>query len=202
MSMWLVVPVKSLRDGKSRLAPSLGSSERSALVERLLLRTLAQARQFPGLARTLVVSACEDTRALAGEFGAHTLEERAPLGLNSALSQARAALRAAGASRMLIVPCDLPLLSAPDMESLAAPESADTVAIAPDRLGRGTNGLCLQTALDFEFAFGAESLPRHLEHARRIGVHHTLVERIGLAFDLDMPEDLTELAMLEQCGIG
>jgi 2-phospho-L-lactate guanylyltransferase len=202
MSIWLVVPVKSLRDGKSRLAPSLEPSERSVLVERLLLRTLEQARQFPGLARTLVVSACEETRALAEQFGAHTLEERAPLGLNSALSQARAALLRTEVSRMLIVPCDLPLLSAPDLESLAAAGWADTIAIAPDRLGRGTNGMCLQTALDFAFAFGAQSLPRHLEHARKIGVRHTLVERIGLAFDLDLPEDLTELAMLEQCGIG
>ncbi|MEP6610133.1 MAG: hypothetical protein ABJA83_15870, partial [Burkholderiaceae bacterium] len=85
--------MKSLRDGKSRLAPALNPVERRALIEHLLARTLRQAAQFPGLERTVLVSACEDARARAKSLGAHVLEEHAPFGLNSALRQAQSALR-------------------------------------------------------------------------------------------------------------
>ena len=70
MRLWLVVPVKSLRDGKSRLAPVLSVAERRAFNEWLLVRTLQQAALFPGLERTLLVSACEEACACASAQGA------------------------------------------------------------------------------------------------------------------------------------
>ena len=133
MSTWLVVPVKSLRNGKSRLSVALDAVERPQFVEWLLKRTLQQAAQFPGLDRTLVVSACEHARACAAACGAHVLGERAPGGLNSALEQAQRELQRLGVCQMLMASCDLPLLTAADLEALAAAVSTDTIAIAPDR---------------------------------------------------------------------
>ena len=197
MSVWLVVPVKSLREGKSRLAPALEPGQRSAFVERLLAHTLEQAAQFPGLERTLVVSTCEQARARASACGARALEERAPVGLNDALCQAKTALGELGATRMLMVACDLPLLSAEDLRRLASAASAHTISLAPDRGGQGTNGLCLPLPAPFEFAFGPNSFARHLSCAQRLGMRSAIVERAGLAFDVDMPEDLTVLRALE-----
>ncbi|HTT37163.1 MAG TPA: 2-phospho-L-lactate guanylyltransferase [Burkholderiales bacterium] len=197
MSLWLVVPVKSLREGKSRLASALEPGRRAALVEQLLVHTLDQAAQFPGLQRTLVVSACEQARGLARACGARALKERAPGGLNDGLRQAHAVLAELGATRMLMVASDLPLLSADDLEQLAAAASASMVALAPDRSGQGTNGLCVPLAAPFEFAFGANSFTRHVSCVQRLGMGSVIVERAGLAFDVDLPEDLSALHALE-----
>jgi 2-phospho-L-lactate guanylyltransferase len=193
MSIWLVVPVKSLRDGKSRLAPSLEPAERRAFVEWLLVRTLEQAAQFPGLERTLLVSACEETRACASARGARVLEERAPCGLNSALRQAQLALSELGATRMLMVSGDLPLLETQDLRELAAASSTDIIALAPDRTRQGTNGLCLDARACFDFSFGPDSFARHLDCVRRLNLQCALVDRRGLAFDVDVPDHLAEL---------
>jgi len=196
MSLWLVVPVKSLRDGKSRLAPALSAAERRALNEWLLLRTLEHATLFPGLERTLVVSACEEVRARAGERGAQVLQERTPGGLNEALLQAQRFLGDAGANRMLVVPADLPLLRARDLRDLASAAKANTIALAPDRDRQGTNGLCLDATVCFDFAFGPSSFERHVDGAARLGLKPVVVERAGLAFDVDTPDHLRELRTL------
>jgi 2-phospho-L-lactate guanylyltransferase len=198
MSVWLVVPMKSLHEGKSRLAPALDPMRRRAFLERLLLRTLERAAQFPGLERTLLVSGCSETRTRAAEFGAQVLEERACVGLNGALRQAQLAVRRLGASHMLVVPCDLPLLDAEDLRRLAEAGSAHSVGIAPDRARQGTNGLCLEASLEFAFSFGPGSFVRHLEHVRQLGMQCVPVESVGLAFDVDLPEDLAHLDELER----
>jgi 2-phospho-L-lactate guanylyltransferase len=202
MSLWLVIPLRSLRDGKSRLAPALDPDQRYRLVEWLLTRTLEQAAQFPGLDRTLVVSPCEQARARALAGGAQVLEEHAPGGLNHALRQAQLVLRGFEAARMLMISCDLPLLQAEDLQRLADASSATTIALAPDRAHQGTNAICLGSELDFEFSFGPDSLERHVARVRRLGKRVALVERDGLAFDLDLPADLTELEQRSQNVVG
>lgn len=200
MSIWLVVPMKSLREGKSRLAPALDPMQRRAFLERLLLRTLERAAQFPGLERTLLVSGCSETRTRAAEFGAQVLEESADAGLNGALRQAQLAVRRLGASQMLAVPCDLPLLQVEDLRCLAQAGSARSVGIAPDRTRQGTNGLCLDASLEFAFSFGPGSFVRHIEQVRQFGMQCVPVESAGLAFDVDLPEDLAHLSELERIG--
>ena len=198
MSLWLVVPVRSLGDGKSRLAPALDAKQRRGFVERLLVRTLERAAKFPGLERTLVVSACNEARGLARACGAMTIEEHAPTGLNTALRQAQLALRDAGVTRMQMVSSDLPLLQPEDLQCLAAAPPAGAVAIAPDRRRQGTNGICLPAAMEFDFSFGPDSFQRHLDRMKQLDIRSAIVERVGLAFDVDMPEDLAELRALEK----
>ena len=73
MSVWLVLPMKSLREGKTRLAPVLDITQRQALLERMFRHTLEQAALFPGLDRTLVITRCADARALSVEKGVRVL---------------------------------------------------------------------------------------------------------------------------------
>jgi 2-phospho-L-lactate/phosphoenolpyruvate guanylyltransferase len=183
MSVWLVLPMKSLRDGKSRLAPALDPRQRRELLEYLLLRTLDRAAEFPGLQRTLVVSGCEETRVRSASLGAQVLEETPGVGLNGALREAQLELRRANARTMLVVPCDLPLLEADDLQALAQAAWANCVAIAPDEARQGTNGLCFDARQEFS----------HLTEIRRLGLQHLTVENPRLAFDLDLAQDLARL---------
>jgi 2-phospho-L-lactate guanylyltransferase len=197
MSVWLVVPVRSLRDGKRRLAPALDTTQRSAFIETLLVRTLEQASQFPGLDRTLLVSPCEEARARASACGARVLDEHTPAGLNQALRQAQLALNDLDATRMLMVACDLPLLQADDLRRLAGASSVGTIALAPDRTRQGTNGICLEARVVFDFSFGPNSFERHLHCVRQLDMRSAIVDPAGLAFDVDTPEDLVELRTLD-----
>jgi 2-phospho-L-lactate guanylyltransferase len=195
MSVCLVLPLKSLREGKTRLAVALTNSERAALIEQLLAHTVEQAAQFPGLGRTLLVSACEEARARAQQYGIQVLDEPVP-GLNHALQHARTTLYANGVGKMLIVPCDLPLLSAEDLRCLADASTLHSVAISPDRARLGTNGLCLPASAPFQFAFGPQSFELHRRMSERLRLSVTELDRPGLAFDIDTPADLAQLLAL------
>jgi 2-phospho-L-lactate guanylyltransferase len=64
------------------------------------------------------------------------------------------------------------------------------VAIAPDRAAKGTNGLAMRPPGAIGFQFGAGSFARHRAEAENLGLPIAIVERDGLAFDLDTPGDL------------
>jgi 2-phospho-L-lactate guanylyltransferase len=200
MSVCLVLPLKSLRQGKTRLSSVLDPARRAALIERLLAHVLDQAAVFPGLQHTILVSACEAARAHAAQRGARVLDEPVP-GLNPALGRALLAARALAYEKMMIVPCDLPLLDADDLRCLAGAASAQAIAIASDRSGLGTNGLCLQTAIDFPFAFGEDSFARHHASVAQLHLQVARLERARLAFDVDTPADLRRLHTLESACV-
>lgn len=194
MSICLVLPLKSLREGKTRLSTVLDEAARAALIERLLTHVLAQAAGFPGLQHTFVVSPSADARAWAQRRGAGALHDRGE-GLNAALTGALAAAREMGYERMMVVPCDLSQLATEDLRCLAAAHAS--LALSADHSGRGTNGLCLPVAIDFPFAFGPDSFQLHLHAAQRLRLHTLRVDRPGLALDIDTPADLRHLHMRE-----
>ena len=75
--------------------------------------------------------------------------------------------------------------------------SATTIALAPDRAREGTNGICLPASCAFDFSFGQNSFATHLDRVRTLHMHAAVVERVGLAFDVDLPVHLSELAALQ-----
>ena len=68
------------------------------------------------------------------------------------------------------------------------PPARRGVAIAPDKTGRGTNALALRPPDALRFSFGIDSFAKH--RAAAGALPFVVVDRPGLAFDLDTPEDL------------
>ena len=209
-STWIVIPVRSLTDGKRRLAPILGAEERAALVRRMYLRTLQAAIEAGP--PVLVVSPDSAALALAREHGAAGLEEPRPVELNHALELAAREAVNRSARALLVVSADLPDLEAEDLRAMLpppdwaagrAPDRADAdrnrsggiagdamVRIAPDEAGVGTNALFVRPPDLLSFEYGETSCRRHLEQARARGARVDRVDRPGLRFDLDTPDDL------------
>jgi 2-phospho-L-lactate guanylyltransferase len=101
-----------------------------------------------------------------------------------------------GVSSLLVLPADLPLLSAEALkELLALAESPPVVVIAPDRKKEGTNGLLCSPPDLLDYDFGPDSFQRHIEQARQAGARVEICELPAFGLDLDEPEDL---AMLQQ----
>jgi 2-phospho-L-lactate/phosphoenolpyruvate guanylyltransferase len=186
----VVVPVRTLEGGKSRLGAVLDPEERYELVALLLREIVATAIATPRVAEVLVISPDPDVLEIAAGAGARPLLQTSR-GLNPALVEARAAITT---DRLLIVPGDLSALTAADLEAmLAAGDAAGSpsVVLAPDRHGRGTNALLLDPPGVLDPAFGGGSREGHAWLARTAGVPYVEVTgRPGLEHDLDMPEDL------------
>lgn len=184
----LIVPHRGLEAAKTRLAPVLTPEERGELAGHLLRRVLRVARQ--AIADVVVISPSEALRELVEEAGATLLVQRG-MGLNEGLDQARSAAIADGVDTLLVLHGDLPDLEPGDVAALASTiPGARGVAIAPDRAGSGTNGLALRPPQIIGFRFGAGSRAAHQAAARAAGVAAVIVDRPGLALDLDTPEDL------------
>ena len=191
MTTWAIVPVKPLRRAKSRLGSVLGAEERLALSREMLNRVLEALVRVAEIERTLLVSRDSEAMALARHHGARTLSERPPIDLNQALQQATRAAVGSGASAVLVVPADLPLVTADDLRELVTlAESPPVVVIAPDRRQAGTNALLASPAGLIEYAFGPSSFDRHRALALAAGARVLVCDRPGLALDLDLPEDL------------
>ena len=188
MTTRLIVPHRGLEAAKTRLAPVLTPEERGELAAHLLRRVLRVARQ--AIADIVVISPSEALRELVEEADARLLHQRG-MGLNEGLDQATAAAVADGVDTLIVLHGDLPDLDPEDVAALAVavPEQPG-VAIAPDKTGSGTNGLALRPPGVIGFHFGLGSREAHEAAARSTGIAAVIVDRPGLALDLDTPEDL------------
>ena len=192
-NVWVVVPMRGIASGKSRLSERLGRAERARLNRRLLERTLAVVAAWQGSAsRCIVVSGCAQTLRIAARANAvRLLEPRPRRGLNSAVGYAARRAVRSGARVILVLPTDLPRLSAAGLNALVRRATCGHAgAIAPDAARTGTNALLLKTRGRFDFSFGPDSCARHIEQARTLGWRLALCVHPDLVLDIDLPQDL------------
>ena len=206
MSLWTILPVKPFGEGKSRLAGHLSPLKRRTLNRDLLTRTLGAVRLAHVDGKVVVVSRDKEALETAARAGCHALIEEpsdpqlsanasqphaisTELQLNAALTQAARYAVARGATRILILPTDIPNLTTEDVRAVASPRGAGPqIIIAPSRDG-GTNALFLQPAQAIPFAFGRGSFARHQRLAEEAGIPVRVVASASLLFDIDLPED-------------
>ena len=189
MNLHAIVPVKALQLAKSRLAPSLAPAGRRALVLEMLGRVL-HTLNHPVITTIWLSSADPLLLAVGITWGARPLYDTAGE-LNGALEQARSTAWAAGATALLVVPADIPLINSEDVDSLAAAlaNGADVV-LAPDSSGSGTNALALQRHAELPFRFGSASALHHQAEAAVRGLRTDRIFSATLAFDIDLPSNL------------
>jgi 2-phospho-L-lactate/phosphoenolpyruvate guanylyltransferase len=187
-----IVPVGGLEGAKSRLGGTLDAEERRELAIEMLDRTVKATRGTAAIDETLVVSPDREVLNRAAAEGARTLLQRSQ-GLNRGLREARDDAIAGGADAVAIVPIDLPLISPAALEELIAPLLAvaerPLVVLAPDRHGRGTNGLVVAPPDAIEFGFGGDSRAAHAACAAEAGARYVEIDG-PLGLDIDTPDDL------------
>ncbi len=190
MILWAVVPVKPLHLGKSRLASVLTDDERVKLNRRLLLHTIITLRQIREINQVLVISRDPQALALARQQGAHSVQETTGSQLNRALARATEVAKRNGSQGVLVIPADLPLLTAQDIEAIIAKSSnPPVVVISPDRRNEGTNALLISPPGLMQYDFGIHSFGKHCERAQQAGARLEIFESPDLAVDIDLPED-------------
>lgn len=188
-----IVPVKSLDRAKGRLAPLLAPHERRAVVLAMLEDVLAALGSASATQVVNVISSDPVVLDVALSLGASRLLD-ASADLNGALAQAARAAERQGATGVLVLPADVPLVTSADIDALAALVEGAGVVIAPSRDG-GTNGLLIHPPLALPFLFGSDSMARHWQAARNLGLPVRLFRHPRFARDVDQPDDL--LALVE-----
>lgn len=205
MTTWAIVPIKPLNRSKSRLAEVMSPEEREEFSRSMLEHTLEILTQCKHINGVLVVSRDPAALAIARNYDVHTVQESGSPELNAALTRAAQAITTWNATRVLILPSDLPLLRVEDVEGLlksANGHAYPRVVIAPDRRGEGTNALVVQPPGLFEFAFGLDSSTTHIERAEEAGATVTEYHSSTLALDVDTPEDLEMYHALASAAEG
>jgi 2-phospho-L-lactate guanylyltransferase len=173
-----VIPIRLGLPRKTRLAARLSPAERETLADRLFSHVLGIVCAHPPIRRTVVLSPSRPADS--------SLDWRLDRGrgLNAELECLRDEL---SADDLLIVHGDLPLLSQDDIAAMIDGAQATGVALAPDRVGEGTNAVALHAQAPLPFAFGSGSFASHMAAT---GGKACLVRSLGLGLDVDSPEDL------------
>jgi 2-phospho-L-lactate guanylyltransferase len=191
----VLVPIKRLDTCKQRLSGILDAGQRRVLMLALLEDALRQA--FGARQMTAVSVVTEDPLAIqvAAAMGAPALSDGG-LEWNAGLRHALELLGRAP-DGVLFLSADLPTLVAADVDAMieACPDRGIAIGRAHDQ---GTNALALRPAGAIVPAFGSpRSSAVHAALARAAGVASVMVDRPGLALDLDTPDDVTEALAVE-----
>lgn len=191
---WVVVLVKDFQLAKQRLRPALSPPERQDLARGNARRALVAAH-----AGDHVLAVCGSAAAaeLAHETGAEVLLEEDPSGQNPAARRGIDHATARGASAVLLLSSDLPLVTEREVANMLAAAAAQgpPVVVAAPATGRGgTNGLYLSPPDVIGLHFGDDSLGKFERDAAERGVPFRFHESDALALDLDEPSDLAALA--------
>lgn len=165
MPVDMVIPVKGLLHGKSRLRDSLGPdvATHAELVLSLALDTVAAVTATEQVRRVLVVTSDPVITDAVHGAGAETLAEGPRQDLNLAVRHGFAALRGRRRDPALAVgalQADLPALRPSDLGA-AITEAAGRRAYCADRAGTGTTLLLAAVDAALDPAFGPGSAAAH-----------------------------------------
>jgi 2-phospho-L-lactate/phosphoenolpyruvate guanylyltransferase len=193
MRLFAIVPVKDLEESKSRLSPFLSSKEREVLTLVMLDHVLAMLREVDAVERVGVVSPSPRALFMAEDADATALPQESQ-GLNNALEEGRNWAISEGALSLLVLPADLPYLSAFDVRMLTTmPRDERVAVISPDESDNGTNALLMRPADAMPFAFGPGSYETHQRTAKEHGLEVGIYKHTSIAHDVDTLEDLQAL---------
>lgn len=191
----VVLPVKMLRDAKSRLSP-IAAGDRAELALAMALDTVEATAASAAVARVVVVTDDAEAAEAGREIGAYVVPDVPGAGLNAALDHgaAEAASRWPG-NGVLALSADLPALRHEELTAVLAAAGAHQRAFLSDASGVGTVALTARPGVPLRPEFGADSAARH----RLAGAVELVVAALSVRRDVDTVADL-ETALGLGCG--
>jgi len=182
--------MKATARAKSRLRRILDPKARAELALWMLNRVLKAATETHPRSLTVVGGHGDGVSGIIAAWGARLMPEPGRH-LNDSLERATRELRGPALAPCLILAADLPCLTGKDVRALmAASEDGRVAVIAPALDGRGTNALVVPEGVHVRLQFGPDSLTRHRRLFSRAARQVVEVRRLGLEFDVDLPEHL------------
>ena len=199
-SCWAIIPVKSLQNGKSRLATYLSLDERKKLNNALLINTIEELRINKNIDLLIVVSQDLETLDIAKKLGVNYVFEGGSPDLNNALNQAILEAKKYNIDKVIIIPADIPLVSNKEINKIInLSGKSPEIIIVPDRRREGTNVLLIKPPDCLELSYGERSFSKHINFAMDKNIRYKVYESNILGLDLDVKDDFNKL---NEFGIG
>jgi 2-phospho-L-lactate/phosphoenolpyruvate guanylyltransferase len=190
----ILIPVKNLAHAKQRLASMLDQPTRTQLAQAMLFDVLEVLGTWARRPEVSIVTSDLFAIELAQQFDFQIISDNANLSETDAIAMATRICESRGADSTLVIPADIPLITAGELEKIlqAAPDQGTVLVPAAD--GRGTNAAWRRPAGLFPLRFGNDSFKPHLAAARATQKACLVLELPGIALDVDNPFDLKQLA--------
>lgn len=190
----ILIPVKNLTGAKQRLASILNQPTRTELAQAMLFDVLDAVSKSNARDEVGLVTNDDFAIKLARHFNFQIIPDNANSGETDAIAMATVFCVAQGISSTLVIPGDIPLIQASELNQIldAAPENGSVIVPAAD--GRGTNAILRRPAGLFPLRFGNDSFKPHLAAARATNHPCLVISLPGVALDIDNPSDLRDLA--------
>ena len=156
--IWGLIPLKTLNFAKQRLAGSLAPEERAGLFISMV-RDVVRALEAAGsISRTVIVTADRDAYGSLASDHVELIDER-PGGLSRAVEDAARYAGERGATGIVMLPGDLPLVTAEDIDVMAELVTRQpAIAISPDVEENGTNCIAVSPPDLMRYHFGGGQL--------------------------------------------
>jgi 2-phospho-L-lactate/phosphoenolpyruvate guanylyltransferase len=192
----ILVPVKNLSAAKQRLASVLDQPCRTALAQAMLYDVLAALHNWKNRPQVVIVSSDPYAVKLAEEYEFEVIPDPANPGETGAIEMATRFGVERGADNTLVIPADIPLIQAWELEEIVKHAPAVGSVLVPAADGRGTNAAFRRPANLFPLRFGNDSFKPHHAAAQATGKPCIVLNLPGIAVDVDNPEDLQTLVSL------
>ena len=192
----ILVPVKHSSAAKQRLAAVLDPPARTKLAQAMLHDVLTTLRGWTTGVRVAVVTGDPYAISLANEYGLVTIPDPDNPGETGAIEMATRICVERGVEWTLVIPADIPLIRAWELEEIMKHAPAAGSVLVPAADGRGTNAAFRRPADLFPLSFGDDSFQPHHAAAQAAGKPCVVLSLPGIALDIDNPEDLQQLVSL------
>jgi 2-phospho-L-lactate guanylyltransferase len=192
----ILIPVKNLSSAKQRLASVLDQPSRTALAQAMLYDVLSTLGSWKNRPLVAVVTGDPYAVRLATDYQFEVIPDPDNPGETGAIEMATRISVERGAASTLVIPADIPLLQAWELEEILQHAPAEGSVLAPAADGRGTNAAFRRPADLFPLRFGNDSFKPHHAAAQATGRACVILHLPGIAFDVDRPEQLQQLISL------
>jgi 2-phospho-L-lactate guanylyltransferase len=191
---YILVPVKDLTRAKQRLASLMTQEERTRLAWAMLENTFAAAASARNVDRIAVVTLYAPAIDLARKYGMELIAETEQISESVSVDFGSREAKKRGATAVLRLPIDLPLITAGDIETILEHDGDEPlVVIVPSRDGTGTNAILRRPPDLFPSHFGPGSMAKHMAEASAAKAACRVIELDRIALDIDDPSDVSEL---------
>ena len=162
----ILIPVKNFSAAKQRLAAVLDQPARTELAQAMLHDVMAAIAAWPRRPACALVTSDPFAIELARQYDFEIIPDRANPGETGAIEMATRFCVVRGSDSTLVVPADIPLIQASELDQILAYAPAEGSVLAPAADGRGTNAAFRRPANLFPLRFGNDSFKPHLAAAQ------------------------------------
>lgn len=188
----ILVPVKNLSSAKQRLA-AVEQPARTALAQAMLHDVLSTLHNWKNRPQVALVTSDPFALQMATEYQFEVIPDPDNPGETGAIERATRDCVERGVDNTLVIPGDIPLIQAWELEEILRHAPAEGSVLVPAADGRGTNAVFRRPANLFPLRFGNDSFKPHHAAAQATGKPCVILRLSGVAVDVDNPSDLQQL---------